>query len=188
MTATQESINLTIVAARAAAEIKATSIVAIDVSERLVLTDVFLVVSGSTDRQVRSIVDAVERAMHEAGSKRLRREGLDGEAHWVLLDFGDIMVHVQQDEDREFYALEKLWGDCPLIELPEDIEAVPVAEASSLVDYFAPAEDDTFDDDDRFIDADDLADEDFEDDDDHDADARISEVDGDEDIEGRSDR
>lgn len=128
---------MTIVAARAAADIKATSIIALDVSERLVLTDVFLVVSGSTERQVRSIVNEVEDKMHEAGYKRLRREGLEGEAHWVLLDFGDVMVHVQQDEDREFYALEKLWGDCPTIELPEDVTATPEGEApSSLSAYF----------------------------------------------------
>lgn len=138
MAATQEAIDLTITAARAAADIKATSIVAIDVAERLAITDVFLVVSGSTERQVRSIVDSVEEAMHKAGAKRIRREGLDGEAHWVLLDFGIIMVHVQQDEDREFYALEKLWADCPTIELPDDIQAADVAEESSLAAYFSP--------------------------------------------------
>lgn len=136
MPATPESIDLTIVAARAASELKATSILAIDVADRIVLTDVFLVVSGSTERQVRSIVDAVEEAVEKAGCKRLRREGLEGEAHWVLLDFGQIMVHVQQDEDRQYYALEKLWADCPTIELPADIQAEPAAQASALVDYF----------------------------------------------------
>lgn len=138
MTASQEAIDLTITAARAAADIKATSIVAIDVAERLAITDVFVVVSGSTERQVRSIVDSVEEAMHKAGQKRIRREGLEGEAHWVLIDFGLIMVHVQQDEDREFYALEKLWADCPVIELPEDIQPAEVAEESSLSAYFSP--------------------------------------------------
>ena len=134
--ATQEAIDITITAARAAAEIKATSIAAIDVSERLVLTDTFLVVSGSTERQVRAIVDAVEEAVEKAGHPRLRREGLDGEAHWVLLDFGELMVHVQQEEDREFYALEKLWADCPIIELPDDIQADPSGGASPLAGYF----------------------------------------------------
>lgn len=138
MTASQEAIDLTITAARAAADIKATSIIAIDVAERLAITDVFLIVSGSTERQVRSIVDSVEEAMHKAGAKRIRREGLEGEAHWVLIDFGIIMVHVQQDEDREFYALKKLWADCPMIELPEDIQAAEVAEESSLAAYFSP--------------------------------------------------
>ncbi len=136
MPATAESIDITVVAARAASELKATSIVAIDVADRIVLTDVFLVLSGSTERQVRAIVDAVEEAVEKAGYRRLRREGLEGEAHWVLLDFGDIMVHVQQDEDREYYALEKLWGDCPVIELPADITANPEGEASPLLNYF----------------------------------------------------
>ena len=135
MSATQEAIDTALIAARAAAEIKATSIVAIDVSERLIITDVFVVVSGSSERQVRSIVDEVERKLHEAGIKRQRREGLEGEAHWVLLDFGDVMVHVQQDEDREYYALEKLWADCPFIKLPDDIQIAQAPAASSLLDY-----------------------------------------------------
>lgn len=136
MSATQESIDMAVTAARAASDMKATSICAIDVSERLVVTDVFVVLSGSTERQVRAIVDAVEEAVEKTGHDRIRREGLEGEAHWVLLDFGEIMVHVQQDEDREFYALEKLWADCPAIELPDDIQADPEHEESSLRGYF----------------------------------------------------
>lgn len=141
MTATPETIEQTIAAARAASVGKATSITAIDVSQRLVITDVFLVVSGSSERQVRALVDEIEEGMYKIGVKRLRREGLEGEAHWVLLDFGNLMVHVQQDEDREFYALERLWGDCPVIELPEDV-TVEEGPRSSLADYFAPADDD----------------------------------------------
>ena len=136
MSATQESIDMAVTAARAASDMKATSICAIDVSQRLVVTDVFVVLSGSTERQVRAIVDAVEEAVEKTGHNRIRREGLEGEAHWVRLDFGEIMVHVQQDEDREFYALEKLWADCPAIELPEDIQADPEHEDSSLRGYF----------------------------------------------------
>lgn len=136
MSATQESIDMAVTAARAASDMKATSICAINVSQRLVVTDVFVVLSGSTERQVRAIVDAVEEAVEKTGHNRIRREGLEGEAHWVLLDFGEIMVHVQQDEDREFYALEKLWADCPAIELPEDIQADPEHEESSLRGYF----------------------------------------------------
>lgn len=139
MTATPETIDQTIAAARAASAGKATSITAIDVSQRLVITDAFLVVSGSSERQVRALVDDIEEAMYKIGVKRLRREGLDGQAHWVLLDFGNLMVHVQQDEDREFYALERLWGDCPLIELPEDV-TVGEGPRASLADYFAPAD------------------------------------------------
>lgn len=117
MAASEESLEWARIAARAAAELKATTVAAIDVSERLVLTEVFLVISGSTDRQVRSIVDAVDEALLKAGVRRKRREGFD-EGHWVLVDYGDLVVHVQQDEDREFYALERLWADCPSIALP----------------------------------------------------------------------
>lgn len=114
--ASEESLEWARIAARAAAELKATTVAAIDVSERLVLTEVFLVVSGSSDRQVRSLVDAIDEALLKAGVRRKRREGFD-EGHWVLVDYGDLVVHVQQDEDREFYALERLWADCPSVAL-----------------------------------------------------------------------
>lgn len=120
MPAEEHARQLTIAAARAAADRKAQEIIALDVSERLVLTDVFLVVSGSNERQVRGIVDAVDEAMHKAGAKALRKEGVT-ESRWVLLDYEDVVVHVQHEEDREFYALERLWRDCPVIELPEDV-------------------------------------------------------------------
>ena len=116
MAASEETWEWARIAAQAAAELKATTIAAIDVSERLVLTEVFLVVSGSSDRQVRSLVDAMDEALLKAGVRRKRREGFD-EGHWVLVDYGDLVVHVQQDEDREFYALERLWADCPSIGL-----------------------------------------------------------------------
>ena len=119
MTATERAVDLTIAAARAASERKALEIIALDVSEQLVLTDVFLIVAGRNERQVGAIVDAVEEALHKMGAKPLRREG-KSEGRWVLVDFGDIVVHVQREEDREFYALERLWKDCPAIELPED--------------------------------------------------------------------
>jgi iojap-like ribosome-associated protein len=118
--ATDHAVALTRTAARAAAEKKAGDIVAIDVSERLVLTDVFLILSGDNDRQVRAIVDAIDEAMLKAGAKRRLREGLE-EAHWVLIDYTDVIIHVQQNEDREYYELERLWKDCPPIELPEDV-------------------------------------------------------------------
>lgn len=120
MPADERSRQLTIAAARAAAEKKAEEIIALDVSERLVLTDVFLVMSGATDRQVRAIVDAVDEAMHAEGAKAVRKEG-QSEARWVLMDYGDVIVHVQQTEDRESYALERLWKDCPVIDLPAEI-------------------------------------------------------------------
>ena len=120
MPATDHAVALTRTAARAAAEKKAGDIVAIDVSERLVLTDVFLILSGDNDRQVRAIVDAIDEAMLKAGAKRRLREGLE-EAHWLLIDYTDVIIHVQQGEDREYYELERLWKDCPPIELPEDV-------------------------------------------------------------------
>lgn len=130
MPATERAVSLTRAAARAAAEKKASDIVAIDVSGRLALTDVFLVVSGDNDRQVRAVVDAVEEAMHEAGAGRVLREGLE-EAHWVLLDYADIVVHVLQAEDREYYELERLWKDCPNVELPGELVRPVGAESRS---------------------------------------------------------
>ena len=121
MTATDRAVELAIAAARAASDLKADEIIALDVSEQLVLTDVFLIASGTNERQVAAIVDAVEEALHKLGSKPIRREG-KSEGRWVLLDFGDIVVHVQHAEDRVYYALERLWKDCPVIELPADAQ------------------------------------------------------------------
>lgn len=120
MTATDRAVHLAEVAARAAADKKAHNIIALDVSERLVLTDAFLVASGTNERQVSAIVDGIEEALHREGAKAVRREGMT-QARWVLLDFGEIIAHVQHEEDREFYALERLWADCPVIGLPDDV-------------------------------------------------------------------
>lgn len=130
MTATERATELAIAAARAASDLKAEEIIALDVSEQLVLTDVFLIASGTNERQVGAIVDAVEEALHKQGVKALRREG-KAEGRWVLLDFGDVVVHVQHAEDRRYYALERLWKDCPPIELPADA-AAPEAPAEGL--------------------------------------------------------
>lgn len=130
MAASEEIVELARGAALKAAEIKPTSITAIDVSERLILTEVFLVISAGSQPQMRGLVDAVDRAMHEAGEKLRRREGFEAEMHWVLLDYGDLIVHIQLDEDREFYALEKLWGDCPQIDLAVDLRADSVSEGN----------------------------------------------------------
>lgn len=124
MTASQRAVELTVAAARAAADRKAEDLVALDVSGQLVLTDVFLLASASNERQVGAIVDAVEEALHDLGAQPVRREG-QTQARWVLLDFGDIVVHVQHAEDRAYYALERLWRDCPVVELPADVGAVP---------------------------------------------------------------
>lgn len=124
MPATANAVELTIVAALAAADKKAEEIIALDVSERLVLTDAFLVASGSSERQVSGIVDGIEDALHARGVKAVRKEGV-AQGRWVLLDYGDIIVHVQHSEDREFYALERLWRDCPVIELPAEVREAP---------------------------------------------------------------
>ena len=121
MPATERAVELAVAAARAAADLKADEIIALDVSEQLVLTDVFLIASGTNERQVGSIVDAIEESLHKLGSKPLRREG-KSEGRWVLIDFGDVVVHVQHAEDRVYYALERLWKDCPVIELPADAQ------------------------------------------------------------------
>ncbi|MBV9593650.1 MAG: ribosome silencing factor [Actinobacteria bacterium] len=112
MTATERARDLAFIAAHAAADKLATDIVLIDVSERLAITDVFLIATGNNERQVEAIVDAVEEKLREAGVKPLRREGRrDG--RWVLLDYADLVVHIQHSEERVFYALERLWSDCP---------------------------------------------------------------------------
>jgi len=114
MTATDEAREAALVAAQAAADKLATDIVLIDVSERLAITDVFVVATGNNERQVEAIVDEVEEKLRLKGVKPIRREGRrDG--RWVLLDYGDIVVHVQHAEERVFYALERLWKDCPVI-------------------------------------------------------------------------
>ena len=121
MTADPHAVALAVSAARAASEKLAEDLVAIDVSKHLVLTDVFLLCSAANDRAVRAVVDAIEeRLLKEHGAKPLRREG-EAEGRWVLLDYNEIVVHVQQTEERFHYALERLWRDCPLIELPEEV-------------------------------------------------------------------
>jgi len=100
------------VAAQAAADKLATDVTVLDVADRLAITDTFVLTSAPTERQVSSIVDEIELRMREAGVKPVRREG-EREGRWVLLDFGDVVVHVQHAEEREYYALERLWKDCP---------------------------------------------------------------------------
>jgi ribosome-associated protein len=102
------------VAARAAADKLAEDIVVIDVSGQLVITDCFVIATGANDRQVNAIVDEVEDKMRAAGYKPARREGTR-EGRWVLLDYVDIVVHVQHRDERDFYALDRLWRDCPVI-------------------------------------------------------------------------
>lgn len=117
MPATDRAIELATTAAEAASDKIATTITGIDVSGHLPLTDVFLIVSASTERQVGAVVDEIEdRLREEHGVKTIRREG-QREGRWVLLDFGDVVVHVQHDEERDYYELARLWRDCPEIDL-----------------------------------------------------------------------
>ena len=120
MTATDHAIELVVAAARAGSDKRGENICAFDVSEQLAITDAFLLVSATNERQVGAIVDAVEDALRAIGSKPIRREG-QRDGRWVLLDYGEIVVHVQHEEERQFYALERLWRDCPAIELPADV-------------------------------------------------------------------
>lgn len=120
MTATDRAIELVHAAAQAASDKLAQNIVAFDVSDQLVITDAFVICSASNDRQVKSIVDAVEDGLREIGAKPVRREG-ERDGRWVLIDYADIVVHVQHVDERSFYALERLWRDCPVIELPDTV-------------------------------------------------------------------
>ena len=120
MTATEHALALVEAAARAASDKLAQQIVAFDVSEQLAITDAFVLASAGNERQVGAIVDAVEDKLRELGAKPIRREG-ERDGRWVLIDYGDIVVHVQHEEERQFYALERLWRDCPTIALPDDV-------------------------------------------------------------------
>jgi ribosome-associated protein len=118
VTATDRAVELVRLAAAAAADKLATDIIAYDVSEQLVITDAFLLCAASNDRQVKAIVDEIEDKLRKAGARPVRREG-EREGRWVLLDYLDVVIHVQHAEERVFYALERLWKDCPVIPLPE---------------------------------------------------------------------
>jgi ribosome-associated protein len=120
VTATDHALELVNAAARAASDKLAQRIIAFDVSEQLAITDAFVLASAPNDRQVRAIVDEVEEKLRGLGAKPIRREG-ERDGRWVLIDYGDVVVHVQHEEERQFYALERLWRDCPTIKLPDDV-------------------------------------------------------------------
>jgi ribosome-associated protein len=118
VTATDQALELARVAVAAAADKKAHDIVVLDVSEQLVITDCFVIASAPNERQVQAIVDEVEEKLRQHGVKPTRREGAR-EGRWVLLDFTDVVVHVQHSDERGFYGLDRLWKDCPQIAFPE---------------------------------------------------------------------
>jgi len=119
MTASAQAREQLAIAAAAADAKGGEDLVALDVSEPLPLVDIFLLVTGRSERNVAAIADEIEERLLEAGVKRIRREGRQ-EARWILLDFGDLVVHVFHEQERVFYGLERLWKDCPTvpIELP----------------------------------------------------------------------
>jgi ribosome-associated protein len=119
VTASAEAATMATIAARAAAAKLADNVVVIDVSEQLVITDAFVIASASNERQVNAIVDEIEEKMRRAGYKPARREGAR-EGRWTLLDYIEIVVHVQHEDERDFYALDRLWRDCP--DIPVDLD------------------------------------------------------------------
>lgn len=120
MTVSDRARELAVAAAEAASDKLADDILAFDVGDQLVITDVFVLCSAPSDRQVKAIVDAVEERLRGLGAKPVRREG-EREGRWVLLDYIDMIVHVQHAEERVYYSLERVWKDCPSVELPEEV-------------------------------------------------------------------
>lgn len=116
MPASERAVELALTAAQAAADKKAENIIILDVSDQLVITDAFVLASAPNERQVTAIVDAIEEALLRLPEKAkpVRREG-ERTGRWVLLDFNDIVVHIQHSDEREFYSLDRLWKDCPRI-------------------------------------------------------------------------
>ena len=116
LSVTERALELAMTAAQAAADKKAQDIVVIDVADQLAITDAFVIASASNERQVIAIVDAIEEALLNLPEKAkpVRREG-ERLGRWVLLDYIDVVIHVQHAEEREFYALDKLWKDCPTV-------------------------------------------------------------------------
>jgi ribosome-associated protein len=122
VTATDRAVELVRIAAQAASDKLADDIIAFDFSEQLIITDAFLLCSAPNDRQVKSIVDEIEEKLRLAHAQPARREG-ERDGRWVLIDYDEIVVHVQHSEERAFYALERLWRDCPTIPLPESVSS-----------------------------------------------------------------
>ncbi len=114
MPASKSVIEITQLAARAAADKFGDEMVAIDLSDQMVLSEVFLIITAANIPMLRSIADEVEERLRQAGEKPARREGTD---EWVLLDYSDLVVHIQSKELRGYYLLDRLWNDCPTIEL-----------------------------------------------------------------------
>ena len=118
--------EVAVAAARAAADKQAEAIVVLDVHELIVITDFFIICTGTSDRQVKTVVEEVEKTLRALGRKPVRREG-EQESRWVLLDYVDLVVHVFAEDEREFYDLERLWRDAPHVSWDEDGLSASVA-------------------------------------------------------------
>ncbi|NKY59915.1 ribosome silencing factor [Nocardia flavorosea] len=138
MTATAEAVQMATVAALAADEKLAADVVVLDVSEQLVITDCFVIASAPNERQVNAIVDNVEEKLRAAGHKPVRREGTR-EGRWALLDYVDVVVHIQHNDERNFYALERLWKDCPVVPVEGIGMNEPGPEAVAERDHAGPS-------------------------------------------------
>lgn len=123
MTATDHARALAVVSANAAREKLATEVMAIDVSDQLSITDIFVLATANNERQVKSISDEIERQLIGLGERPAMREG-EQEGRWILLDYIDVVIHIQHSDERHFYALDRLWKDCPTVALP--VEPLPV--------------------------------------------------------------
>ncbi|WP_237493730.1 ribosome silencing factor [Modestobacter sp. L9-4] len=145
MTASAEARETALIAAQAAADKLATNVSIVDVSDRLAITDAFVLTSAPNERQVQAIVDAVEERLREHDIKPVRREGLN-EGRWVLLDFVDVVVHVQHAEERAYYALERLWKDCPVIPFTDAARPASAAATDAVATDAVATEDEAHDD------------------------------------------
>lgn len=119
-------------AALALEEKSASELVALDVSDHLAFTDIFLICSGRNERMVRSIADSAERRLQTCGATRFRREG-QTTGRWILLDFGELVIHVFHPEERGFYQLERLWRDCPEISISQTSEAATFSDQTEML-------------------------------------------------------
>jgi ribosome-associated protein len=124
VSASPRSLELARAAAIACADKLAVDLLIIDVSEQLIITDCFVLAAAPNERQVRAVVDAVEEKLQQLDARPVRREG-ERAGRWVLLDYVDIVVHVQHAEERQYYALERLWKDCPVVPLPDEAQQPP---------------------------------------------------------------
>jgi ribosome-associated protein len=117
MTASKSALTAVQIAAHAALDKFATDLVALDVSEQMPLADIFFICSARNERMAMSIADEIEESLGKTGVRKLRQEGRS-DGRWILLDFGDIIVHIFHEEERLYYQLERLWRDCPVVSLP----------------------------------------------------------------------